>query len=45
MIADRLVEDAYANFGECSGTAKLELDDTRITVDLDALTTRRARRL
>lgn len=44
MITYRLIEGEYENFGEFSGTAELEFGGTPITIDLDALTTRRAQR-
>lgn len=44
MITYRLVEGEYENFGEFSGVAELEFAGAPITIDLDALTTRRAQR-
>jgi len=44
MITYRLIDGDYENFGEFSGVARLEFAGTPLTIDLDALTTRRAQR-
>ncbi|KDN16725.1 hypothetical protein DV20_40125 [Amycolatopsis rifamycinica] len=44
MITYRLVDGDYENFGEFSGVAELEFAGSPITIDLNALTTRRAQR-
>ncbi|WIX87014.1 Uma2 family endonuclease [Amycolatopsis sp. DG1A-15b] len=44
MITYRLIEGEYENFGEFSGVAELEFAGTPLTIDLNALTTRRAQR-
>ncbi|MGW3997304.1 Uma2 family endonuclease [Amycolatopsis sp. NPDC004772] len=41
---DRLIEGDYENFGEFSGVAEIEFAGSPLTIDLDALTTRRAQR-
>jgi Uma2 family endonuclease len=42
MITYRLIEGEYENFGEFSGIAGLEFAGSSLTIDLNALTTRRA---
>ena len=44
MIAYRLIDEDYENFGEFSGVAELEFAGARLTIDLNALTTRHAQR-
>ncbi|WP_414936335.1 Uma2 family endonuclease [Amycolatopsis sp. cmx-11-51] len=44
MITYRLVDGEYENFGEHTGKVSLDFDGTPLTLDLDALTTRRAQR-
>ncbi|MEU4518686.1 Uma2 family endonuclease [Amycolatopsis sp. NPDC024027] len=44
MITYRLIEGEYENFGEFSGVAELEFAGSPLTIDLNALTTRRAQR-
>jgi Uma2 family endonuclease len=44
MITYCLVDEDYENFGEQSGVAELGFDGVTLTIDLDALTTRRAQR-
>ncbi|WP_329053207.1 Uma2 family endonuclease [Amycolatopsis sp. NBC_01488] len=44
MISYRLIEGDYENFGEFSGVAELEFAGSALTIDLTALTTRRAQR-
>ena len=45
MITYRLIDQDYETFGEFSGVAELEFAGNPITIDLDALTTRNAKRL
>jgi len=45
MTIHRLVEGSYEVSGKHTGTATVELDGSPITLDLDALTTRRAQKL
>lgn len=42
MVTYRLVDGKYENFGEHTGKVSLDFDGTPLTLDLDALTTRRA---
>jgi Uma2 family endonuclease len=44
MIAYRLIDEDYENFGEFSGVAELQFAGAELTIDLNALTTRRAQR-
>lgn len=44
LITYRLIDGDYENFGEFSGVAELDFAGTPLTIDLDALTTRRAQR-
>ncbi len=44
VIAYRLVDEDYESLGEQSGVAELDFDGDVLTIDLDALTTRRAQR-
>ncbi|WP_326956337.1 Uma2 family endonuclease [Amycolatopsis sp. NBC_01286] len=44
MITYRLVDEDYENFGEQSGIAELDFGGHALTIDLNALTTRRAQR-
>ncbi|UOX87026.1 Uma2 family endonuclease [Amycolatopsis sp. FBCC-B4732] len=44
LITYRLIEGDYENFGEFSGVADLDFAGTPLTLDLNALTTRRAQR-
>jgi len=44
MITYRLSDEDYENFGEFSGVAELEFAGARLTIDLNALTTRHAQR-
>ncbi len=44
LITYRLIEGDYENFGEFSGVAELDFAGTPLTLDLNALTTRRAQR-
>jgi Uma2 family endonuclease len=44
VIAYRLVDDDYESLGEQSGVAELDFDGGVLTIDLNALTTRRAQR-
>jgi Uma2 family endonuclease len=44
MITYRLIEGEYENFGEFSGVAELQFAGSSLTIDLNALTTRRAQR-
>lgn len=41
MITYRLVDGEYENFGEHTGKVSLDFEGTALTLDLDALTTRR----
>ncbi|RSM38578.1 Uma2 family endonuclease [Amycolatopsis balhimycina DSM 5908] len=42
MTTYRLIDEDYENFGEFSGLAELEFAGARLTIDLNALTTRHA---
>jgi Uma2 family endonuclease len=44
VTAYRLVDEDYESLGEQSGVAELDFDGGVLTIDLDALTTRRAQR-
>lgn len=44
MITYRLVDGEYENFGEHTGKVSLDFEGASLTLDLDALTTRRAQR-
>ncbi|MEU0536718.1 Uma2 family endonuclease [Amycolatopsis tolypomycina] len=44
MITYRLIDGEYENFGEFSGVAEVEFAGSPLTIDLNALTTRRAQR-
>ncbi|MBE8518040.1 Uma2 family endonuclease [Amycolatopsis sp. H6(2020)] len=44
MITYRLIDEDYENFGEFSGIVELEFAGSPLTIDLNALTTRRAQR-
>jgi len=44
LITYGLIEEDYEDFGEQTGLAELEIAGTAVTIDLNALTTRRAQR-